>query len=60
LPAIRAQLPATWQYNCKNYKSQDMLERKFVIYPKIREMSIEKVNAYPENKVELLVLQRME
>jgi uncharacterized protein YecA (UPF0149 family) len=31
--AIRAQLPTPWQYNLKNYKSQDILDRKFEIYP---------------------------
>ena len=31
--AIRAQLPTPWQYNLKNYKNQDILDRKFEIYP---------------------------
>ena len=37
VPAIRAQLPETWQYNLENYKSQDMLDRKIGICPKIRQ-----------------------
>ena len=36
--AIRAQLPTPWQYNLKNHKSQDMLGRKFEIYPEIRKI----------------------
>jgi hypothetical protein len=37
VPAIRAQLPAPWQYDLETYKNQDMLDRKFGICPKIRE-----------------------
>ena len=37
MSAIRAQLPTSWQYNLKNYKSQDMLDPEFEIYPEIRE-----------------------
>ncbi|MBQ6599055.1 MAG: hypothetical protein IJH79_16005 [Lentisphaeria bacterium] len=31
--AIRAQLPTPWQYNLKNHKSQDILDREPEIYP---------------------------
>ena len=34
VPAIRAQLPAPWQYNLENCKSQDMLDRKLEIVRK--------------------------
>ena len=37
VPAIRAQLPAQWQYNLENYKSQDMLDPNIEICPKIRD-----------------------
>ena len=36
-PAIRAHLPTPWRYNLKNYKSQDILDRKYEIYPETRE-----------------------
>ena len=36
--AIRAQLPTPWQYNLKNYKSQDLLDRKFEIYAESRQV----------------------
>jgi len=37
VPAIHARLPAPWKYNLENDKSQDMLDRKIGICPKIRE-----------------------
>jgi hypothetical protein len=36
MSAIRAQLPTSWQYNLKIYKSQDILDRQFQIYPETR------------------------